>query len=479
MKSQIRWLLAQIEIWVAEGIIQPAQAEVLRRRYAAAAEEPAKPGVPWAIILFAGFGAVVIGLGVILLFAYNWEKMHRFVKLGLVFGALAAAHGAGLVLRRRENLRGFSDALHLLGTMLFGAGIWLVAQVYHISAHYPNAFFVWAAGALLLAWALPSVPQGLVAAILIPVWACSEAFGFENHQLLAPLFILVGTGWLAWRLRSPVLLLASVVSFTVATLATAFDGTHVFLLLVSTALLLAGLGRLTRDHADFPASGAIFHFTGRVLYYPLLFITTWMDALRHGLLRHSYHSFSLWADGSVVDLAPAVIVPLVAVAVMAAALVRGVQRGEERSFVFLNRLAVPASVFFLYIAGWFALSIGPAADKFEDALCLAMAIGASAAFLFHALGYMRKGCVETSLVHAVAGSILFGTWVLGRYRDLFGSLLSRGIAFIVMGVALFAVAVLYHRNRKRRLDAAAAGASPPATAPAAPVPNASSQREEG
>ena len=44
-------------------------------------------------------------------------------------------------------------SLHLAGTILFGAGIWLVAQIYHIDEHYPNAFFFWGFGAMTMAWA--------------------------------------------------------------------------------------------------------------------------------------------------------------------------------------------------------------------------------------------------------------------------------------------------------------------------------------
>lgn len=44
--------------------------------------------------------------------------------------------------------------------MLFGAGIWLVAQIYHIEEHYPNGFLIWGLGAMALAWALPSGGSG-------------------------------------------------------------------------------------------------------------------------------------------------------------------------------------------------------------------------------------------------------------------------------------------------------------------------------
>ena len=78
--------------WTEAGLISPEQS----------AGNPCprgggKTGNAVGILIFAGFGAVVLGLGVILLFAYNWDKMPKFAKLGIIFGAMAAAHGAGHV----------------------------------------------------------------------------------------------------------------------------------------------------------------------------------------------------------------------------------------------------------------------------------------------------------------------------------------------------------------------------------------------
>jgi uncharacterized membrane protein len=128
MQKQIKWLLAEIDRWVAEGIVTQEQAVRLRARYS-----PAEAGPPWGLIVFASAGAMVIGLGVILLFAYNWDAIPKFGKLALVFGALIAAHAGAVRMLAGEGWRPkMGEALAVLGTMLYGAGIWLVAQIYNI-----------------------------------------------------------------------------------------------------------------------------------------------------------------------------------------------------------------------------------------------------------------------------------------------------------------------------------------------------------
>ena len=185
MKKSIKWLLAEIDQWLKEGLIAAEQADILKRRYSITEQESA-----WGRSIFISIGAILFGLGVILLFAYNWEKMHKFAKLAVIFLALLATHGTGFWLRRSAGRsRTAGEGLHLAGTMLFGAGIWLVAQIYHIDEHYPNAFFIWSLGALALAWALPSISHAIVAALLLMLWNGFEAFDFKNPQLLSPFII--------------------------------------------------------------------------------------------------------------------------------------------------------------------------------------------------------------------------------------------------------------------------------------------------
>jgi len=209
MKKNIKWLLAEIDLWLNEELITPDQAENIKHRYQVSDQGPA-----WGRIIFFSIGAVLFGLGVILLFAYNWEKMHKFAKLAVIVLALLTGHGTGFWLRQPAGrYRSAGEGLHLTGTMLFGAGIWLVAQIYHIDEHYPNAFFIWGFGAMTLAWALPSISHAILATVLLVLWNGCEALDFKNPQLLSPFILLAGLLPLAWAYRSRVLLATTTGAF--------------------------------------------------------------------------------------------------------------------------------------------------------------------------------------------------------------------------------------------------------------------------
>src|SRR4030067_3699427 len=108
MKKYLQWLQNEIEIWVRAGIIDDRQARAIRGH-----SPPQEESASWGRIAFGVAGGVLIGLGVILLFAYNWEKMHKFAKLAVVFTALIAAHGAALSVKRASA----RETLHVLGTI--------------------------------------------------------------------------------------------------------------------------------------------------------------------------------------------------------------------------------------------------------------------------------------------------------------------------------------------------------------------------
>ena len=200
--------------------------------------------------------------------------MHKFVKLGVILVALIGTHGAGYWLRRpASRYQTAGEGLHLLGTMLFGAGIWLVAQVYHIEEHYPNAFLVWGLGDLGLAWALPSMAQGIIATLLLVLWNGFEVFDFKNPQVLSPVLILGGIMPLAWSNRSRVLVTICTIGFLFTLLVSVADiaGDLAALVVFFSGCMLIGASLLVLRRDAFPRASPVFSFVGFSVYIAVLF----------------------------------------------------------------------------------------------------------------------------------------------------------------------------------------------------------------
>ncbi len=430
-------LRARLDNWISAGLISPEQAAAI-----GAYEDERKNGPSWGLLIFAGFGAVVLGLGVILLFAYNWSEMHKFAKLGVIFGALVLAHGAGLWMRLKKCPDGAAEAAHLLGTVLFGAGIFLVAQIYHVSSHYPDAFLIWGTGALLLTWAMPSIPQGVLASVLLCFWACAEAMDFDTNLAFAPLVILLGTGIPAWRLRSPVLLTAAAITFAITSMAGTFVNQQgLFMVLLAVSVIFFALARLFRRNAAMPQAAAIFRRTGLLLYLPPVF------ALSFQSLEN--FSWNAWPGGDFAQWAPLTILSLAAFVLAAWAMARTLRDQATRGTDFRVYLLAPVGMLAVFMACcWIMRYLLGDEDYHKIYASISMSTAANLVFLYHALAEQWRGCRETRPGLVTGGSVMLAGLIFARFTDMFESLLTRGAAFLFMGAVLFFVAVMYHRQRR-------------------------------
>lgn len=422
--------MAEIDRWKADGLVSPEQAERLRQRYA-----DSTPATPWALLVFASAGAVVIGLGVILLFAYNWADIPKFGKLALIFAAVIGAHAGGLHLLRSPGWqRKLGEAFGLLGTMFYGSAIWLIAQIYHIDEHYPNGFLFWALGALALAWILESIPQALLATVLFTIWGGTETWGFNQPTYWSVVAVLGGIGPLAWRKQSAVLtaaVLAATYFLAIAMLASYGGSAHAFTSILAFSTLLIAAEKLLRADQGAPAPvtsvWVFFGFTGFLVCSYLLSFHRTAD----NLLDWNRHLGS--------DPALAALFGWVLFAASLAAWARVAWKAlKDKS------LAVPVEEWLAPIALIYAYLLAVRRGHVDD---LFIAITFNLIFLGIAVMWMLRGCREARLRPTVVGSLMLAVLVLARYFDLFNSLAARGLTFVLLGGVLLAEAMYYRKNR--------------------------------
>ncbi|MFZ4808006.1 MAG: DUF2157 domain-containing protein [Hyphomicrobiaceae bacterium] len=140
--------------------------------------------------VLATIAAVLLGFAAMTFVAANWDSMSRLARLGLLLTGLWISYGAAAVLIERQ-LHAFAHAAVLAGVGLFGAGIMLVAQMYHLDGNPPDAVLLWAAGTLAAGLAFRSNAALALALILVVVWSSWETarigavhFGFVPAWLI-------------------------------------------------------------------------------------------------------------------------------------------------------------------------------------------------------------------------------------------------------------------------------------------------------
>lgn len=268
--SNIKWLENELKRWVESGIIDQCRADTIRGLY------PEQQLHPWSIILFSGIGAVIAGLGIVLMFAYNWHDMTKTAKLSVIFISLVLSHSIGLsIFLKSSKFVLVGEAITVLGTMIFGSGIWLVAQIYHIEEHYPTAFMFWGFGALAMAFVMPSVVQAIIATILFTIWTGAEAAAFDTAAHWSVLVML--TLWIfAYIKRSNILLCFLVVcsGFVIGFISSCSEETAVFASLFGLTVTYIAIGYISRFYGGYQQSSKIFSLFGRISYFVLLYILT-------------------------------------------------------------------------------------------------------------------------------------------------------------------------------------------------------------
>ena len=115
------------------------------------------------LVIFAVLGALLIGLGIILILAHNWDMLPRSVKtilsfLPLVVGQLLC----GYALLKKADSKTWREATAVFLVLAVGASIALVSQVYHLEGKLSSFLLTW----LLLALPIIYVMRATMAAVL-------------------------------------------------------------------------------------------------------------------------------------------------------------------------------------------------------------------------------------------------------------------------------------------------------------------------
>ncbi len=208
-------LESEIGDWEQDGLVSAEQAQAILRRYDAPSVEllagtPAAPGsggstpppvdaaerttlVSRAVSIIGVMGALLVGLGIIIYVAANWDVIPVWARVSMLVGLTATINVAGWLLLARFEYPRVGVALLVVGALTYGAAIHLVAQIYHVPVNHPNLTTAWFLGVLPMGYIVRSrVMVGLSLALLVlsmgfrTQWWL-EFYGADTLLYLAPL----------------------------------------------------------------------------------------------------------------------------------------------------------------------------------------------------------------------------------------------------------------------------------------------------
>lgn len=139
------------------------------------------------VMVLVVIGSILIGLGILSFIAANWVAFGKPVKLLIIFSLFLGVNFASFKLE--VNYPKTARSLLYLGVLIYGAGIFLIAQMYNFGGHFTDAFLLWLIGALPVATAFRDKIVFVFTTILSLVYL-NGFFSFENKIPLA-IFIVI------------------------------------------------------------------------------------------------------------------------------------------------------------------------------------------------------------------------------------------------------------------------------------------------
>lgn len=149
-------------------------AELKKRRKALSAELGAGR-LSWGAIIAGGFGALMIGLGIIALFAANWNEFGRAARAAIAISPVAICGCLAIFAHTKGwKSRAFWEPLGILWCVSVGAATCLVAQTYQVGGNVPGLILLVALLMLPVIWATRAVAPTVLWPIFAVVWAIAK-----------------------------------------------------------------------------------------------------------------------------------------------------------------------------------------------------------------------------------------------------------------------------------------------------------------
>ncbi len=188
-RRKIEWLLGELPVLKEKGILNAESADALNKYYQAIM--PPKANFQQLVILFFGIlSAALIGAGIILIIACNWDDIPRHIRAGMAFIPLifAAVFGGYTLLKGKGTAWQESSAIFTVLTS--AAAIALISQTYQLGGTLKDFLFVWMLLFFLLIYIFNSAGTFLIYAVALTVWNFNRWNVFGSHESVSDIYFL-------------------------------------------------------------------------------------------------------------------------------------------------------------------------------------------------------------------------------------------------------------------------------------------------
>ena len=377
----------------------------------------------------------------ILFIASNWQTIPKPVRLGIIFGTIFTVNHFGYYLKyTKGNYPKTGSAILLLGSLLFGSGIWLVAQTYHITSRYHSGILFWSLGIVPISWLLSLETILVLSSVLLAFWTVWKSIDFSIPNYFYLILMLSIILPLCYKQKAKVALFISLIGvllwFGFGPCLSYFKESILLMVpcFIGIGVFLYSVGSFHSLFEKITGYQSIYKFLGVFILYVFIYILSFKEAsqeMTRLIVKPLPSSFwyilgipSLLSIGAILSI---------------------FRLSREKSQYFSRLLNYEIAIIIFFLLFPILILILPNITFyaiFSNLILLVLTIGV----IF--LGYHNEKAFFVNL-----GFIFFGIHFLTRYVDLGYKYLPRSLFFIITVIILILIATFMEKQRRKLIKA--------------------------
>jgi len=439
-RRAVRWLRGQLPELVAAGVITADNAKAINRHYG-----DVESRTNFGFVILATIGAALVGAGIILLIAHNWDDLSRAARTVIAFLPLLIAQALVVfVLLKRNESRAWREVVAVFDVAAVATAISLISQTYQIQGSFSDFMQTWLLLSIPIVYLLRTTFGAAVYIIGTMVWLFSRDT-FLSHDANPMLF------WI---------LLLLVVPYFLFLFRSNRDSRE-----TATVAIVLGIGLLfgvgfTADFAKTDLGGIAFAglltsiYLAGMKFFPRqderLHIVALLGGIGIGVtaivlsFEPSWHMRRemVWGERTFVQnlaLAIELLLPVLAICLAGWEIFR-------RRFQF--SLAAAALPIVAAVAWGIAHLCEFPTENMDKSRCsFAAATVINCYALLLGIDILARGIRSNSIARANFGLLLIAALAISRFFDSDLSFLTRGLGFIVVGAGFLVANILLFKKR--------------------------------
>jgi len=419
--------LKDLPILLEKGIITDDIADNIKLYY-----KRKEPKTSNALQIILGvLGALLVGLGILLILAHNWDQFSKTFKTILAFIPLIVAQGLTIfVILKKQNDKMWQEGVGVFIYVAIAISISLISQIYHINGEFSGFMLIWMILALPMVYILDSYMVSLLYIGGISVFVLNSYNGSINEFYYFPLLLLImpfyyklikshwnsnATYFHHWAI--PLSLTSSLIIFGEA------NSDWLPVVFISLFGIFYNIGKIYLVRYNSYVKNAYLPI-GLIGTMIVLFLSSFEDFWEHLFRWNGFSDINRTSIAAITFI-------LLAIGTL-------IYKSIKREKVY-----EPISYAFLYFAIVFISFMLFNFDRIVPIILINLFI------LYIGVYYIRLGEAVNDLVTLNIGLLIITILILMRFFDYDISFLIRGLIFILLGIGFFVANFLMLKKRRQ------------------------------